>query len=123
MANNPHETATYKMIPDTEGNRFRFYCDISGAAVCTTGPVRAGNAEEERMIAWELDGKKHFHLCLKCGRWVSDSMYNADVCECVDCTPWEEVPNYCPHCGEKVPAPDIYCRKCGGRLRYGEVWT
>ena len=25
------KTAAYKITPDTDGNRYRFYCDISGA--------------------------------------------------------------------------------------------
>ena len=48
-------------------------------------------------------------------------MYNADVMHCVDCTPWENKPKFCPHCGIKVGISDNYCRKCGIKLEYREV--
>ena len=35
------KTATYKITPDTGGNRYRFYCDVSGALVCITSPYHA----------------------------------------------------------------------------------
>ena len=106
-----------------EGTSFRFYCELSGAAVHTTGPVAAQTAEEALQTAWEKEGKASFNFCRKCGRWVSDVMFNADVCECVDCAPWEEMPNFCSHCGCRVSHKDVFCRKCGTRLQYGEVWT
>lgn len=117
------ETASYRIISDKEGNRFRFFCGISGIAVYTSNPVRAEITEDELRMAWELEGKKHFNLCHKCERWASDIMYNADVCECIDCAPWENEPKYCHKCGSALSTPDIFCRKCGARLRYGEVWT
>ena len=30
------KTAIYKIIIDAGGNRYEFYCDVSGALVCTT---------------------------------------------------------------------------------------
>ncbi|MBP3921953.1 MAG: hypothetical protein J6D27_03200 [Ruminiclostridium sp.] len=41
MAKNDHVTAKYKIIADSGGNRYRFFCDVSGIAVCTTKPIRA----------------------------------------------------------------------------------
>ena len=80
-------------------------------------------SEEELRIAWENEGKKSFNFCHKCGRWVCDAMYNPDVLECVNCAPIEKKPLYCQHCGEKIPADDAFCRKCGSRLTYGgEEW-
>ena len=35
-----------------------------------------------------------FNPCGRCGRWVSDVMYNADVHECVACAPWENLPHF-----------------------------
>lgn len=113
------ETADYMILSGTESNRYRFYCGVSGAAVCTTGPVRADTGEDELRIAWENEGKRHFNFCRKCGRWVCDAMYNPDVLACVDCTPLEAAPLYCKHCGEKVPGTDFFCRKCGFKLKYG----
>lgn len=121
MAMNELRTAKYKIIADSGGNRYRFFCDASGMAVCTTRPIRADTQEEELRIAWETEGEKHFNRCPKCGKLVGDTMYNADILLCVDCVPWQEKPNYCTHCGKKIPASDTFCRKCGMRLRYGEV--
>lgn len=121
MAMNDHKTARYRIIADAGGNRYRFYCDASGMAVCTTKPIRADTREEELRLAWETEGRQYFNRCTKCGRWISDKMYNADVLQCVDCAPWQNKPNYCAHCGEKITDSDVFCRKCGVRLRYGEV--
>lgn len=119
MANQMNRTADYKIMIGTGNNRYRFYCGISGAAVCTTKPIRADTQEEELRIAWENEGKESFNFCHKCGRWVCDAMYNPDVLECVNCAPIEKKPLYCQHCGEKIPADDTFCRKCGSRLTYG----
>lgn len=116
------KTPPYRIISDTGGNRYRFFCELSGGAVCTTKPIRADTQEEELQLAWETEGKASFNQCHKCGRWICDAMYNADVLECVDCAPWENTPRFCPKCGERIVVSDTFCRKCGVRLRYGEVW-
>lgn len=116
MIRNP--TATYKVIPDTEGDRYQFFCDLSGAHACTTGPIRADTPKQALALAWETAGRPHFNCCHKCGRWVSDVMYNADVMECVECTPWENTPKYCPQCGRKLFHPKQFCPSCGAQLRY-----
>ena len=72
-------TAAYKAVAGPDGNRYQFYCDLSGALLCTTGPYRADTAEKELLLAWEKEGKQHFHVCHNCGRYVSDAMYNAEV--------------------------------------------
>jgi len=108
----------YKTITETEGNRYRFYCALSGALVCTTEPIQAESAEEELLIAWERFGKKYFNLCHKCGRWVIDAVYNADVWECVECAPYEEEPKYCKNCGVRVENPSGSCPDCGHKLIY-----
>ncbi len=122
MVHRETQTAKYKIIIDSGGNRYRFFCEASGAAVCTTKPVRADTQEKELALAWESEGKQYFNRCQKCGRFVCDTMYNADVCECVDCTPWEKTPNYCTKCGRKIPLGDTFCSECGKRTMYGEVW-
>ena len=115
--------AKYKIIADSGGNRYRFYCEASGAAVCTTGPIRADTPEKELLLAWESEGKELFNRCPRCGRLVCDTMYNADVCECVDCAPWENKPKFCKKCGAEIPKGNFFCTKCGNRARYGEVWA
>jgi len=116
-----NQPARYKIIPTADGNRYRFFCALSGAALCTTEPVCGDTQEEELQIAWEKEGRNYFNVCHKCGKWVSDAMYNADVFECVSCAPWEERPQYCPHCGVKIPPADSFCQACGIRLQYREV--
>ncbi len=123
MGERQNKTARYKIISDAGGNRYRFFCDLSGLAVCTTKPIRADTEKEGLALAWETEGRQHFDRCHKCGRWVCGAMYNPDVCECVACAPWENLPSYCPHCGAKLPSGDLYCRECGVKLRYREVFA
>ena len=121
MAMKEHATAKYRVIADSGGSRYRFFCDVSGMALCTTSPVRGNTQAEELKTAWETEGKQHFNRCSKCGKWVSDPMYNADMLQCVDCAPWQERPKYCSHCGKQIEPSARYCDVCGTRLRYGEV--
>lgn len=113
--------ARYKIIAGTEGNRYQFFCELSGALVCTSEPVLLDSSEQELRFAWESEGKKQFNRCQRCGRWISDTVYNVETLECVECSPWEEEPSYCPHCGEKTQSGDVFCTKCKNRLRYGNV--
>lgn len=120
MAMEPHRMAAYRVIQDGGGLRFRFFCEASGAALCTTGIIPARPLDRALDYAWETEGRAHFNLCHRCGRWVADVMYNADTLECVDCSPWEEEPAFCPQCGARVASRDEFCGRCGARLRYGE---
>ncbi len=115
---NRNPTANYKVIKDINGIRFQFFCDLSGAHACTTKPIRADTQEQALLLAWKAEGMKCFNYCQKCGRWASDVMYNADVLECVECSPWEEIPKFCPKCGKKLIQPKIFCSVCGAPLRY-----
>ena len=120
------KTAKYQIEREITPNgetvfRFRFFCDLSGMEVITTKPYKTDDPESLIATAWTNEGKENFNLCHKCGRWISSPMYNADVLECVECTPWENKPNYCPSCGKKVSLSDIYCSKCGMKLQYGKV--
>lgn len=117
MAKN--KTAAYKIITDSGTNRYRFFCDLSGALVCTTKPYHEDTPEKELELAWKNEGKVHFNLCHKCGRWVIEAMFNADALECVACAPWENTPKYCKFCGTKVSAIQSLCPKCGKHLIYG----
>lgn len=119
MQTKADKTARYKKIVGIDGNRYQFFCDLSGALVCTSEPVLLDTPEEELKFAWESEGKKYFNQCQKCGRWISDMVYNVETLECVECSPWEEEASYCPHCGEKVREGELFCPKCKNRLRYG----
>jgi len=116
---NAQKTADYKMISDTGGNRYKFYCELSGALACTTEPISEETPEEELRSAWETVGRKYFNLCHKCERWVIDAVYNADVWECVECAPYETEPNFCKYCGLKIDRPKEKCSACGHKLMYG----
>lgn len=93
----------------------RFFCELSGTAVFTSDPIRTDTPEETLLLMWKQKGESLFNRCKKCGKWVCDLMYNPDVFQCVSCYPWENKPNYCVTCGEKIPSRDTYCRKCGTR--------
>ena len=112
-------TAGYRVITGEDGNRYRFYCDRSGALGCETSVIHAAKPDEELHIAWQTEGRRYFNRCKRCGSWVIDTMYNADVLECVDCTPWEEEPRYCSQCGTKIQGDEVKCKACGASLRYG----
>lgn len=114
------KTAAYKITPDTDGNRYRFYCDVSGALVCITSPYHADTPEEELMLAWEKEGRQHFNQCRKCGRFIIDAVYNPSVFECTDCAPFEYETRYCKSCGAKIDAgaEERFCPVCKQKLHY-----
>ena len=74
-----NKTAAYKIIEKDGGRCYRFFCEASGMMMVTTKPYRCDNPEEELEKAWSEEGKEHFNLCHKCGRWVCDAMYNSTV--------------------------------------------
>lgn len=117
------KTAAYKIVADPEGNRYRFYCDVSGAFVCITMPYKVDTPEEELRLAWENEGKRHFNYCHKCGKWVIDVVYNPDVFECTDCAPFEHETGYCKFCGARVDADVRFCPACNKKLHYEGVGT
>ncbi len=111
-------SARYTIIHEESGRRYRFFCEASGAAVYTSGPLRADTPDRETELAWE-EGKQHFNRCQICGKWVCNAMTNADTLACVDCSPWENPPKYCPGCGIPLKGINLYCQVCGTRLMYG----
>ena len=68
--------ARHKTLADGGGYRFLFYCDVSGAHVCTTKEVyHADSPEAALLAAWETEGRGRFNKCHKCGRWVIEAVY------------------------------------------------
>ena len=114
-------TADYKVFATENGNCYRFFCALSGEAVYTSSPMRGASQEEELMAAWENEGRRHFNRCHRCGKWVSNVMYNADALCCVDCVPWTEPPRFCPHCGAPLEHSGTFCPRCGKRIEGGEA--
>lgn len=111
--------ATHKLLADSGGYRFVFYCDLSGALVCTTKEIYYADTREAALLsAWQAEGRQHFNKCHKCGKWVIKTVYNADVLECVDCAPYECEPNFCKTCGKKIEKPGKSCPFCGNKLVY-----
>lgn len=114
-----NETAKYKSVADSGGYRFLFYCDVSDAHVYTTKEIYSADSLEEALLAaWQEEGRGHFNKCHKCGKWVMDAVYNAEVLECVECAPYETEPKYCKSCGHKIDAPVKCCPSCGKKLIY-----
>ena len=68
-----HKTARYKVIADSGGNRYSFFCDITGALLHTTDPIQAETQEQELETAWE-DARKYFNRCGMCAVGRSASL-------------------------------------------------
>ena len=113
------DVASHKALADGGGYRFLFYCDVSGVHVCTTKEVyHADTPEAALLTAWEAEGRGRFNKCHKCGKWVIDAVYNAEVLECVDCAPYEVEPKFCKNCGTRIEAATRRCFVCGKKLIY-----
>ena len=110
--------ATYKVIKDTGGNRYKFYCELSDALVCTTGVYKSDTPEEELLLAWKSEGKEFFNSCHNCGKLVADAMFNVEVLECVECAPFETEAKFCKNCGASIENPNKPCPTCGKPLAY-----
>ena len=119
MTNENHKAAAYKIIPSHDGNRYSFFCELSGILACTTRAYYADDPETELLQAWESEGRKSLNFCHMCGRWVDSIVYNPDMLMCVNCAPLEEEAKYCKHCGSKANNGDIICFVCGKKLLYG----
>lgn len=113
-----NRTADYKAVADKDGHRFMFYCQVSGAHVCTTKEIYPGEPEDALLSAWQAEGCQQFNQCKRCGRWVIDAVYNAEVLECVECAPYEAEPKFCKTCGAKIESPVKHCQHCGRKLIY-----
>jgi len=116
MGGTGKETAGHRVFPEKGGNRYRFFCDLSGMAVYTTPPLRLPDGGNELAAAWAM-ARPHFNHCPRCGRWVSDLLFHPAAGACVACAPWEDPPRFCPRCGAPVRENEQTCRACGMDLR------
>lgn len=110
--------AVYDRVLTPEGDRYQFFCGLSGALACVTAVYCGDTPEQTLCAAWEKEGKKRLNYCRRCGRWVIDAMYNPDVLECVACAPFEDVPKFCKFCGTRVRKSLRRCPNCGKLMRY-----
>lgn len=137
IVNTSYHTARYRIITDTGGNRYRFFCDISNAGICTTKPICGHTQQEELEYAWESEGRHFFNKCQHCGKWVCNAMFNPDTLECVDCTPPAYVASMehygfgtksmkhlkvCNNCGMMSDASVHFCKECGIRLPHNTLY-
>lgn len=113
-----YKTADYKAVEDSGGHRFMFYCQVSTAHVCTTKQIYPGEVEKALLEAWQAEGRRSFNQCSRCGKWVIDAVFNAEVLECVECAPYEAEPKFCKTCGAKIESPVKHCQHCGNKLLY-----
>ena len=112
-----HPTSRYQVVDSTSrGRRYRFYCELSGTPVYTTGLVQADTLEEELKLAWR-EAKPYFNGCSECGKWIRDEAYNIDEMKCIECAPYKTKPRYCIHCGCPVPTGNDYCVRCGKHIK------
>ena len=79
----------YKLIREPTGSRYRFYCELSGATIYTSPIMKEQPSEFLRNQIWEQKARQHFNQCPQCGRWVFNTLFNADTLKCVECSPWE----------------------------------
>lgn len=108
----------YKTVREGEGIRYKFLCELSEAAVCTTEVYDAPSIEEGAALAWVKEGRSFFNHCKKCSRYVSDAMFNVEVLECVACAPYEAEAKYCKSCGARVSDSRNPCPECSKPLVY-----
>lgn len=114
-------TARYQTIGDGDKRRYCFFCDITGAQVCTQNAYPSDDVHNGAMLAWEREGRNHFNLCHRCGRWVVDAAYNPQVLECIQCATFEYQARFCKFCGTRVSETDRVCPNCKNPLYYEGV--
>lgn len=49
-----------QVIADSGGNRYKFFCDLTGARFSTTRAYNEADLDTELELAWETEGKKIF---------------------------------------------------------------
>jgi hypothetical protein len=104
-------TARYEKETTVNGNRYTFFCGVSGVAVHTTGFIFADVPQAARDIAWR-EARPYFNRCKECGKWIADAVYNIEESKCVVCAPFAVTPSYCPECGSPLEKDGGECLHC-----------
>ena len=89
MSHGISELPGFQILKEENKVIYRFFCELSGAAVFTSAPISTDTPEETLLLIWRQNWRSLFNRCGKCGKWVCDLMYNPDVFQCVSCAPWE----------------------------------
>lgn len=105
----------FRVKEEKGGRVYTFFCDLSGAVLWKSKPIKADTREEECELAWN-EAKLNINSCRRCGRNVIDALYNVEKMECVSCSPWQKPPVFCSECGVKLGDDDLYCKRCGNRI-------
>lgn len=80
-----HEfNAPYIIRPSPNGNRYAFYCQVTGKEVFLTNPIQSKNSPDALRIA-KMEARPYFNRCYRCGRWICDEAYNIDEMVCTQC--------------------------------------
>ncbi len=79
-------TAPCRIDHTAGGDRYTFFCGLSGKAVYTTAPIRERDPQRAAAAA-RGQARPHFNRCSQCGKWVCDTAYNIDEMKCVACAP------------------------------------
>jgi len=75
-------TAIYMVIPSEGGHRYRFLCEDTVTPVCTTSVYASPDPFQTALTAWEKEGRQHFELCPRCGKWIAADSYPAHASHC-----------------------------------------
>jgi hypothetical protein len=109
--------ARYIKETTPNGDKYTFFCDLSGAVVHTTDPICAVGEEAALALA-KRESRDYFNRCRQCGKWIGDTVYNIDEAKCVECAPFDMAPHYCTECGGPLKENAETCAGCGARVKY-----
>ena len=83
MINEKHKTAAYKIIPSQGGNRYSFFCELSGMLVCTTGTVLCRRFRGRAFGGMGSGGQEKILIYATCAADGSIRLYIIRICLCV----------------------------------------
>jgi hypothetical protein len=70
------------------GDLFGGFLSNAGSSAYEVQRAVGGKAHDEALLRAVEEGKKHFHQCSRCGRWVCPEVcWNAQAGQCEECAP------------------------------------